>query len=144
MQMQVRTLLHTGAPVDRGLLMAISQSKGVQLDRLLPYEHRPIRDLYVEGFCGGAVISTDVTTGGAREMHVPLAHQSALAGVLLAASLIRKEIGAEPPATRKTQIDLLAPLGSNLAQPLMARGDGRCICEDPDFRAAFELKYEKA
>lgn len=141
MQMQVRTLLHTGAPVDRGILTAISESKQVPLDRLLPYEHRPIRELYVEGFCGGAVIAVDAASPGPREMHVPLAHQSSLAGILLAAALIRKEIGADPPVTRKTQIDLLSPLGSELAQPLMARGDGRCICEDPDFQAAFELKY---
>jgi hypothetical protein len=74
-------------------------------------------------------------------MHVPLAHQSALAGVLLAAALIRKAVGEDPLSTRKTQINLLSALGSALAQPLLARGDGRCICEDPDFRAAFELKY---
>ena len=140
-QMQVRTLLHTGAPVDRDLLTAIAESKAVQLDRLVPFEGRSIRDLYVEGFCGGAVVPVDTATPSPREMHVPLAHQSALAGILLASALIRKNLAAGPETTRKTQIDILSPMRSDLSQPVLARGDGRCICEDPDFRVAFELKY---
>ena len=144
LQMQVRTLLHTAAPVERGLLTAIAEARGIPLARLLPFEGRPIRELYVEGFCGGAVVAIDVASPTPREMHVPLAHQSALAGVLLAAALIRRALGADPPSTRKTQIDLLSPLGTNLAQPLLARGDDRCICEDPDFLAAFELKYNRS
>lgn len=142
LQMDVRTLLHTGAPVQRGLLEAIAAARGLQIESLLSFEGRGIRDLYVEGFCGGAVVPLDGDGSDLRRMHVPLAHQSALAGILLGATLVRRAIGADPPATRKTQIDLLAPLGSYLSQPLLARGDGRCICEDLDFRAAFELKYE--
>jgi hypothetical protein len=141
LQMQVRTLLHTGAPLDRGLLGAVAEARGLPLARLLPFEGRSIRELYVEGFCGGAVVAIDAAAPGPREMHVPLAHQSALAGILLAAALARRSLGADPPSTRSTQIDLLAPVGQSLARPLLARGDGRCICEDADFLAAYELKY---
>jgi len=141
LQMQIRTLLHTGGPVEHALLAVIAEARGLPIENLVAFEGRPIRELYVEGFCGGAVIAVDGGGPTPGQMHVPLAHQSALAGVLLAAALVRKAIGVDPPSTCKTQIDLLAELGTTLSQPLQARGDGRCICEDADFRAAFELKY---
>lgn len=141
LQQQIRTLLHTGAPVQRDILSAVAAAIGRPVEILLPYEGRPIRDLYVEGFCGGAVIPVQELGRPRGEMHVPLAHQSALAGVLLAAALVRSAIGADPEVTTKTQLDLLGPVGQMLAQPLLARRDGRCICDDRDFVAAYKLKY---
>ena len=41
-----------------------------------------------------------------QELHVPLAHQSALAGVLLAGALVRRAVGKRAEATITTRIDI--------------------------------------
>ena len=54
--MQIRTLLHNSQGVPRELLDVISASRNIPIERLLPFEGRTVRQLYTEGFCGGAVI----------------------------------------------------------------------------------------
>ena len=76
---QVRTLLYRGDGAPRDLLDAVAAARGIAIDLLLPFEGRPIRNLYTEGFCGGAVIPSGTLGTPRQEVHVPLAHQSALA-----------------------------------------------------------------
>lgn len=145
--MQVRTLLYTGRAVERQLLEAIAHAIGQPLEALLPYQGRTIRELYVEGVCGGAVIplgQAGQPHATARDLHVPLSHQSALAGVLLAGALVRHAISGAPATTRLTKLDLLRPLGARVSQPARAPRNGRCICDDPDFRDAYSAKYGPA
>lgn len=142
--MQVRILLYTGRGIERDLLQAVAQAIGRPLEILLPFEGRAIRDLYVEGFCGGQVIplgQAGKLATDAHDMHVPLAHQSALAGVLLAAALIRRTIEGMPETTTVTRIDAMRAVGSYVKQPLRASRDGRCICDDHDFTARYAVKY---
>ena len=87
--MQVRTLLYQNEGAPRDLLVAIATARDLPLAKLLPFEGRPVRALYTEGFCGGAVIPLGGSGRPANDVHVPLAHQSALAGVLLAAAGVR-------------------------------------------------------
>lgn len=141
---QIRTLLATGQPIDRGLLEAIAQAVGQPLERMLPFEHRTVRELYVEGFCGGAAIPIGEAghlRPSAQEVHVPLAHQSALAGVLLGAALVRQSTAGNEAVTSALRVDVLRPPGEFLRQPMRARRDRRCICDDPDFVAAYDRKY---
>jgi len=95
----------------------------------------------VEGFCGGAVIPLGEAGRPAQELHVPLAHQSALAGVLLAAALIRSALGADPPITSASRLNVLQPVGTALTQPIRPRRDGRCLCDDPVFCRRYRAKY---
>jgi hypothetical protein len=143
--MQVRTLLATSQPVDRGFLEAVAQAVNQPFDALLPFEGRTVRELYVEGFCGGAVIpigEAGQLHEAAREAHVPLAHQSALAGILLAAALIRRMQLGETQLTQVTRLDVLRPVGQFLRQPLLAQRNGRCICDDADFVRTYQAKYD--
>ena len=141
LQMDVRTLLHSGAPLQHGFLEAVARGISSPLETLLSFEGRSIRDLYVDGFCGGAVIPLSQVGRPPEDLHVPLAHQSALAGVLLAAALVRSSLGGDPTITTASRINVLAPVGVALAQPIRARRDGRCLCDDPIFRATHERKY---
>jgi hypothetical protein len=75
------------------------------------------------------------------EVHVPLAHQSVLAGILLAASLIRSRLGGAPSTTVATRVDVLKAVGAHLAQPVRAQRDGRCLCDDPAFVHRYITKY---
>lgn len=138
--MQVRTLLykHEGAP--RDLLVAIAAARGLALAKLLPFEGRPLRALYTEGFCGGAVIPLGEPGRPANEVHVPLAHQSALAGVLLAAAGVRMGLSGRVNSV-VAQYDVLKPQKRFQVYPAAKPPGERCICQDADYRDAYRRKY---
>ena len=137
----VRTLLHTGAGVGRPVLEAVAQGLQRSLEEVLPYEGRSIRELYVEGICGGGLIPLGMIGLPRQELHVPLAHQSALAGVLLAAALARRAVGRSTETTLTTRVDLARPLGDFLTQPTLKARTGLCICEDQDYVSAYLAKF---
>jgi len=139
--MDVRTLLYSGAPLQRNFLDAVAAAIDRPVDAMLAFEGRSIRDLYVEGFCGGAVIPIGQAGRPPQELHVPLAHQSALAGILLAAAFVRSSLGGDPTITTATRIDVLRSVGDHLAQPIRASSDGRCLCNDHFFRDQYRAKY---
>ncbi|MGH9511442.1 MAG: ThiF family adenylyltransferase [Terriglobales bacterium] len=138
---EVRTLLHCGAGVTRPLLQAVAQGLELPLEDVLPYEGRTIRELYVEGICGGGLIPLGVIGLPRQELHVPLAHQSALAGVLLAGALVRRAVGTKVETTMTTRIDVARPLGDFVTQPTLKAGTGLCICEDQDYVRAYRAKF---
>ena len=137
---EVRSLLFLGEGAPRGLLDAIAEAHHVDLDRLLPFEGRPLRSLYVEGFCGGAVIALDQAGTPRGDVHVPLAHQSALAGVLLAAAALRNAFGGACQS-RISQINLLKALPALHSRPAAKHPSGRCICQDSDYQQVYAQKY---
>ena len=137
----VRTLLHTGVGVGRSLLEAVAQGLQRPLQEVLQYEGRSIRELYVEGICGGGLIPLGMIGLPRQELHVPLAHQSALSGVLLAAALLRRAAGHSIDMTTTTRIDVTRPLGDFLTQPTLKARTGLCICEDQDYVRAYQAKF---
>jgi hypothetical protein len=139
-QRQVRDLLHHRTPVPADLLDAISSGLDVPSQALQRFAGRGIRELYVEGLCGGALIGLERLGRPMGEVHVPLAHQSALAGVLLASGLARHVLSGDESVTTITRIDVLRPLGSRLTQPAR-KSDARCICQDTDYVETFETKW---
>lgn len=138
---EVRNLLHLGAPVTAALLADIARGLDLPEEALRPFEGQPIRDLYVRGVCGGALLQLARPGQSPREVHVPLAHQSALAGVLLAARLAREATGLELRETRVARIDVQRPVNREVEQPALSRRDGRCICDDPDYVTTYNAKY---
>lgn len=140
-RLRIRELLYQGSPAPHDLLEAIANARELDLELLLAYAHRPVRELYAEGFCGGGVLPIDRLDGRDRAMHVPLAFQSALAGVQLAASFVRAITEGPHAETRLTRIDPLAQLGQALQQTAKADPTGRCICRDADYRAAYAEKW---
>ena len=144
-RMQVRHLLYTNEPVGRELLQSIADANKVALEQLLPFEGRPLRAFYQEGICGGMILPAAAHVEGIRGAEVPMAFQSALAGVLLAAEMVA-DAGAlrKTPLPVATRINLLAPLASFLVFPERKRPGERCICQDKDYIGAYEKKYPKA
>jgi hypothetical protein len=140
---EVRTLLHSGSGVPTELALAVARGLDLPESRVLQYVGRPLRDLYVEGVCGGAVIPLGATGMPRPELHVPLAHQSTLAGVFLGAALVRFALmGIEEP-TAVTRLDMMSNVGEYLTQPALKAGAGRCICEDSDFIDVFRSKFPR-
>ena len=123
------------------LLVAIATARDLPLAKLLPFEGRPLRALYTEGFCGGAVIPLSEPGRPANEVHVPLAHQSALAGVLLAAAGVRIGLSGRVDSV-VTQYDVLKPQERFQVYPAAKPPGERCICQDADFREVYRRKYQ--
>jgi hypothetical protein len=139
--MQVRTLLHTGIGVPKGFLEIVAAARAIPIERLLPFEGRPIRALYSEGFCGGAVIPLGEAGFPRQDVHVPVAHQSALSGVLLAAAAVKEALGLNKAVTSITRINVMAPIGELLTQPAAKDPRGICICQDADYVNVYREKY---
>jgi hypothetical protein len=144
LEKEIGALLFTGAPVSRELIEMSAAALEVSPEPLLKFVGKPLRAFYVGAICGGLVLKL----GGAvatrpRQAEVPLAFQSALAGIMLAAELVAHASGlkeAPPPVT--TQIGLLQPLpGGHLSLPATKHPSGACICQDPDYVNAYRIKY---
>jgi ThiF family len=140
-QMEIRALLAAGGPPSTDLLDAVAEGLGVDPPLVHRFAGRPLRSLYVEGLCGGAILPLGAVGLPSQEMHVPLAHQSALAGVLLAARVLRHAAGYGPEETRLSRLDVLRPVGVDLTQPRERLSGRRCICSDSDFVAAYRAKW---
>ncbi len=138
--MEVRTLLYNRGGAPRDLLAAIAKARDLPFTKLLPFEGRPLRVLYTEGFCGGAVIPLDEPGTPANDVHVPLAHQSAMAGVLLAAVGVRMGMTGFADSVI-TQYDVLKPQKRFLVYPAAKHSRERCICQDADYREVYRRKY---
>ncbi|HEV2642433.1 MAG TPA: hypothetical protein VGT98_06990, partial [Candidatus Elarobacter sp.] len=138
---EIRTLLVTGAPPTLELLGAVAAALEVSFDTVEPYASRPIQLLYSEGICGGAVLPLAAAGRPAQDMHVPLAHQSALAGVLLAARILQQASGTLPEHSMVGRVDVMRPLGRELVQPLAQVEGRRCLCNDPDFVEAYNKRW---
>jgi hypothetical protein len=137
----VRTLLHTGAPTPAALLDVIATGLGVSRDRLDAFEGQPIRKVYVDGVCGGAVLPLGMAGTPRQDVHVPLAHQSALAGVLLAARLVRMAAGADTGRTEITRLNILRNPGEQPTQYALKDPRGICICQDADYQDVYTDKW---
>jgi len=133
---QVRDLLHLGITIPDALIDLIAARLGVDATLIAPYASRGIDALYVEGICGGGVLPL---TGGLTqgEMHVPLAHQSAMAGVLLAARLARRAMQLPTPGTEVMRLDLQRDPGPSPVQPAAKDPRELCLCQDETFVKAY-------
>lgn len=141
-QDRVRVLLGSGQGTDRELCEAVATGWGIPAEALSPYVGRPIGELWVRGVCGGGIIPLGEAGETPRELHVPLAFQSALAGILLAAEAVRAVSKSDVDCrTLVRRLDVLRPLGDPSPQPALKAGTGACICEDRDFIAAYLAKY---
>jgi molybdopterin/thiamine biosynthesis adenylyltransferase len=133
---EVRRRLHFVVPTERAFLERIAAAAGVDVDKLAPFENRQLRELYVEGVCGGRVMEFHQAALQVKA-EVPMGFQSALAGILLAAELARPY----PLKQTMTQIDLLSTFPERPGSPRAKTLVPRCLCLDDDFIEVFKQKY---
>ncbi|HEY0094023.1 MAG TPA: E2 ligase fold family C protein, partial [Archangium sp.] len=148
---EIRALLLTSEPLTEPFVRGVAARRGVQdpegLARLLGYVARPLRAFYSEMFCGGTILRlTDEAGGMTQDVEAPVAFQSALAGVMLAAELVIDALGLRTetaPGGEPTQttIDVLRPFPRFPNLSTGRRADGTCLCHDADFLARYAEKY---
>jgi hypothetical protein len=133
---EVRRRLYLGMPTDRAFLERIAAAANIAVEKVAAFESRPLRELYVEGVCGGRIMEFHQAALRAKA-EVPMGFQSALAGVLLAAELAR------PTALPDTiaQIDLLSTFPNRPGHVRAKTLSPQCLCVDGDFIEVYKQKY---
>lgn len=125
------------------LVVDLAAAAGIDVAALADWRERPLADVYQDGICGGALLHLNVGEAP-RDVLVPLAHQSALAGVMLATQFIVAEVpelAAARPSASEARYDVLAGLPQMLARP-RARTPN-CLCGDAVFRAVYGGKLDE-
>ncbi len=140
-ELEIRARLHAGLKVDRAFTDRVAIATGVDALALQSFEGSSLSAFYAKAVCGTAHFSFDVREerGAAA---VPMAFQSALAGVLLAVEVLaaRCSIRAKVmPAL--TKVDLMKKMGPFLKEPAAKHRSGRCICQDPIYLSAYRTKH---
>ena len=141
--LEVRTLLQQGTPVDASFVNRVASALGVEFKHLSKFVGQPLASFHQSAICGGLMLK--LTDGKVKvKTVVPMAFQSALAGIMLAAEVVKHAMGAAPAPTTSTRINLMRPLASHLHDPKSRDTTGRCICADEDFLAIYTAKYAYA
>lgn len=117
----------------RSILDDIAARYGLPAERLDRWRGAPLDVLYREAVCGEAMLDFSFA-GIPQETRVPLAHQSGLAGIMLALELMCSADDSLRHARRiapEGRLDVLAALPQVLSRP--RKPTQGCICGDPDF-----------
>lgn len=144
-QMEIRTLLYYRSPVGAGFIERVAERLGVPVEPLLPFAESSLESFYLQALCGGLVLRLGGEVGASAPVEVPMAFQSALAGVLLAVELVADagRLRTESLPAR-TELDLRRPLRDVVRWPHSpAKKDalGRCICQDVAYQKVYRTKY---
>jgi hypothetical protein len=128
----------------RAILNDVAAAAGVEVAELDAWRGRPLADLYHEGICGGGLLST--TLGDVpHDVLVPLAHQSALAGIFLAIQLVSAShptLAGSRPVEVEGRYDVLTGPPQVLGRKRL-RTTG-CLCDDAVIRDVYREKFATA
>jgi len=98
--LQIRRLLHTNSPLPRELYGQVGNYLGVAPEVLESFGERPLREFYVEGLCGGAVLPLGRIGRPAQDVHVSDRRISQLLPVFfLAGRLVARALGLASDTT---------------------------------------------
>jgi hypothetical protein len=128
----------------RSVLDDVAAATRMDRDRLRRWDAANIDQLYREGVCGGALVSTRSAKSG-FDAFVPLAHQSALAGIMLVVQLVTArapELTAARAEASEGRLDVLRGLPQHLPRPRV-RTPG-CICSDNDYIERWTEKWHES
>lgn len=133
----IRRYLANNLPIDDVFITFVSQAMKLNPDELLPYKGQPVQIFYSEAICGGKVVPIHN-----QSIEVPLAHESVLAGILLAAEIIIDALSLrEEPEVPLTKINLLEPLHTHLTEQEGKHFTGHCICQDEIYKKRYREKW---
>ena len=106
----LRKLLYTNEPVPRDYLLQIAVAKNLSEEAVLEYGGMSLRQFYSRAICGGALLRFGAEAVEGAQAEVPMAFQSALADIMLAAELVGHVSQLKIDPTTNTEVNLLRPL----------------------------------
>ena len=140
-KLDIRAMLHFGGPVGEAFSSEIAAALGIDPAKLMPFAGLPLRAFRQKAICGNIILRAP--DGGGADVEVPMAFQSAMAGVMLAAEIVAEATGirAARPATRSV-IALMRRLPGRIGSAMLKRtGRVRCMCQDADHVETYRSKY---
>lgn len=124
------------------LITDLAPRYALDADAIARWSTQTLDQLYRDGICAGGLVRVD---GSADAILVPLAHQSALAGIMLATQLLvstDEGLRAARPTEIEGRVDVLRRLPPSLTSDAERRNG--CLCSDEDFRAAYAARWKTA
>lgn len=126
-----------GVGLSKEILEDISRNKNYPMDVLMHFEGKTLYDFRREAICGGLLLTNETQN---KYDLVPLAHQSALTGILLACEIVKhqmRESSYDYPVEIRFNILTKLPdyICLNRAKTL------KCICTDQDYVNVYKKKY---
>ena len=133
-------LLLPGILLNQNHIKAIEKFRNLPDNSLFFWEGKHIKDIYTNIVCGSLGVA--LGDGGQSET-VPLAHQSVLAGILMAVELVKR---TTPELSKMSQDEELVTWSNILRPPPNKWGYSQpptrgCICSDVDYREVFKAKW---
>jgi hypothetical protein len=132
----------TRQPLSEDDFRAAAGALGVEMQALEPWHGKPLGELYTDVVCGAVPLEL---SGLGRIETVPLAHQSALAGILMIAELVKRTDSKLASLSQTEPLvswdDILRPPPAVWRKP-RARERG-CICGDADYQRVYRAKWKK-
>jgi len=127
------------------LLDIIAQANKIERNKLVQFHGKKVSEFYSEFICGGISLSLSEKENKVTNVDAPLAFQSAMAGILLAAELII-DAGSfrKMPIKQQSHLYPLNPIGPNnpFNHQLSKDNTGRCLCRDEDFQKQYNNKWK--
>lgn len=125
------------------LLQEIANRKRIPLEKLEKYNGNKLDEFYSDFICGGTVLMLSNTENDIKEVDAPLAFQSAMAGILLAAELVKYHMNSDLMQEGRTDIYHLSPVSeiNPFHRKLVKDETGRCLCVDDDFVERYREKW---
>lgn len=142
--------LPVGVPIpnsnQESLLMTIAKANGTTIEKLSRFSNMRLNEFYSDFVCGGVILEVSNGDNQITNVDAPLAFQSAMAGILLAAEIIKDASGQRLEQEQRTDFYHLSPIvnGQNPFHRLIEKDTtGRCICRDKDFLNGYVTKWER-
>lgn len=136
--------LYGNKGADDQLLSWIASANSIDRAELEKFKGIPVREFYSKVVCGGILMQLRKEKQ-TKAVEVPLAFQSALAGILLAAEfIVEKSNLRKIKLANVTQLWPLAPIKKDInprSFTFNKDGSGRCLCSDQYFVSAYQKKY---
>lgn len=126
------------------LLDIIAQANNIERSKLNQFHGKKVNEFYSEFICGGISLSLSDKENKISNIDAPLAFQSAMAGIFLAAEIIIDATNLRKKTIKQqSHFYPLNPIGQNnpFNHRLIKDNTGRCLCNDNDFKTRYKTKW---
>lgn len=131
---------------NNSLLNLIAEANKISIEDLNHFKEMTVNQFYSDFVCGGVILQFSKTDNNIKNVDAPLAFQSAMAGILLAAELVKHAINSDYEQEQRTDIYHLSPIVNrkNPFHRLLVKDEtGLCVCRDEDFKNRYIEKWKK-
>lgn len=142
---QIRHYIYYNFAVDDQLISWIANANRISEEDLQQFKGMPFANFYADAVCGGVLLTLTKSESNGFQIEAPLAFQSALVGIILAANVVLLRNGKLNSSHQNVfQYYPLQKMRNDInpyQTTLTKDKTGRCICHDEDYLQAYEIKW---